>query len=169
MYCLVDFRNRPQFQYTFSHSRQSPRIPPENKKQSSGNYRDSPDGRREYFENGLPQRFLADRERPGQLKKGCHVKYRIQKFNTTRRTHEKKICSELKNQATGKINPFFLFLCLATGKCYARIGHCLAFMFSSSFYFQKQYGQNAVAQSKIHTTRRASCRSNGRKSRRRWK
>ena len=58
MYCLVDFRNRPQFNYTF-HS-------PEKSREYIRKIKNNPlgvtviyrDGRREYFERGLPRDFV---------------------------------------------------------------------------------------------------------------
>ncbi len=82
MYCLVDFRNRPQLQYTFSSREKAHEYIGKIKNNPLGATAIYPDGRREYFENGLPNGFFQDCDKSARIKKGCHAKYKIRKFNT---------------------------------------------------------------------------------------
>ena len=54
MYCLVDFRNRPQYKYTFSKQEKARECLRRIKNNPLGVTVFFTDGRREYFENGLP-------------------------------------------------------------------------------------------------------------------
>jgi|GEM_PF-644137 len=152
MFCLVDFRNRPQRKYTF-HTRESAR-------ECLKRIQNNPlgvtvihtDGRREYFEEGLPKGFFVSSDKSVQIQKGCHVKYNIRELNNLDGVIQSQ--KEIENEKAvnwQKKSVFSLFM-LGNRKFYACLAVFSLVIFSFSFYFQNQFGQGAVAQSDIDST-----------------
>ena len=86
MYCLVDFRNRPQFDYTFRTRDKAREYLQKIRNNPLGITLIHPDGRREYFENGLPAKLAFQVGQRSKKTKG-------------------KICFQIKK---GWIEVFFL-------------------------------------------------------------
>jgi len=155
MYCLVDFRNRPQFQHTF-HAREKAReCVRKIKNNPLGVTAIYPDGRREYFENGLPAMLPAiGGIRAGlttgvnnlRIQKGYHVKYAVRKLNTLDGLIKKRNPNRNINFSNWKEKSIFSLFMLGNQKLYALIAIASLLIFSSSFYFQKQYSQTATAE-----------------------
>lgn len=158
MYCLVDFRNRPQSNYTF-HSvgcaREYLRKIKNNPLGVTVIYRD---GRREYFENGLPatlrvaiqtglpKEFAIAGKKVTAIKKGCHVKYSLQKLSAV---------DSLKRHPTAKNAQIFeskwrffdswpIFM-LGNKKFYACLTTLILLFFSSAYFFQKNFSTASVS------------------------
>lgn len=146
MFCLVDFRNRPQYKYTF------PKI--EKAREALRRIQNNPlgvtvifsDGRREYFENGLPKGFFRLRGKNFRLKKGCHAKYSVRELTSLDAVKTKQSEPQSGSAANWQKNSVFSLFMLGNRKFYAGLAVVSLFIFSSSFYFQKQSSQNANVQ-----------------------
>ena len=142
MFCFVDFRNRPQYKYTF-HSREKAR---EYLRKIQNNPLGATilhaDGRREYFENGTPS-SLAKNIR---IKKGCHVKYNIRPLaildGIAPNSKEAK-SSNISNWKSLKSSPLFMLGNLKFSACLLIVA---LGAFSFSYIFQKNFGQSAAAE-----------------------
>ncbi|MDD5489136.1 MAG: hypothetical protein PHP25_00435 [Candidatus Moranbacteria bacterium] len=145
MYCLVDFRNRPQYKYTF------PKI--EKARECLRKIKNNPlgvtvffaDGRREYFENGLPRSFFASSRKITRIKKGCHAKYQIREMNNLDGVLKKQSRMETASAANWRKKSVLSLFMLGNRKIYAGLAVVSLLMFSSSFYFQKQSSLGAAA------------------------
>jgi hypothetical protein len=146
MYYLVDFRNRPQYKYTFSKIEQAREALRRIKNNPLGVTVFFADGRREYFENGIPQGFFTSSRKAADIKKGCHTKYRICEMSNFDGVLEKS----REQQAPSSVNwqkkfVFSLFM-IGNRKFYACLMILALAVFSASFFFQKKFGGDAVAQ-----------------------
>lgn len=147
MFCLVDFRNRPQYQYTFHSCGKAREYLKKIKNNPLGVTAIHPDGRREYFEQGLPRGFCRASDKTVEIQKGCSVKYKIKKFNALdglRKAKSAPPSTNLKNWKRKSVFPLFM---LGNKKIYAGLAIVSLIVFSSSFYFQNHYGQDALARS----------------------
>lgn len=144
MYCLVDFRNRPQYKYTF------PKI--EKARECLRRIKNNPlgvtvfftDGRREYFENGLPQSFFASSARNLKIKKGCHTKYQIREMSNLDGVLKKQSRLETASAANWRKKSVLSLFMLGNRKIYAGLAVVSLLIFFSSFYFQKQSSLGAA-------------------------
>ena len=146
MFCFVDFRNRPQYKYTF-HSREKAR---EYLRKIQNNPLGATilhaDGRREYFENGLSPNFADSHGKDFQIKKGCHVKYKISPLavlDGIASKSEKTKASGASNWKIRATSPLFMLGNLKFSACLLVIS---LLAFSSSYFFQKNLGQSAAAE-----------------------
>jgi hypothetical protein len=146
MYCLVDFRNRPQYKYTFSKQEKARERLQRIKNNPLGVTVFFADGRREYFEAGLPHGFFAPSSKIKTIKKGCHAKYRIREMGNLDGVLKKQRESEAASAANWQKKSVFPLFMLGNWKFYASLAVAALFIFSSSFYFQKQSAQSASAQ-----------------------
>jgi len=146
MYCLVDFRNRPQYKYTFSKIEKARECLRRIKNNPLGVTVIFSDGRREYFEEGLPKNFFASFEKIIQIKKGCHVKYRIREIKNLDGVLKKQtpLPAALSTTNWQKKSVFPLFA-IGNWKVYASLALASLVIFFSAFYFQKQSSPPAVA------------------------
>jgi len=148
MYCLVDFRNRPQYKHTFRALDKAKECLKKIQNNPLGATIIYADGRREYFENGLPEGYSDLPQKSACIRKGCHVKYKIRRFSA--------LDGLVKNAETEKMDVpnwkgksvFSLFM-LGNRKFYACLIVLAFFAFSSSFFFQQKLGPGAVAGSSI--------------------
>jgi hypothetical protein len=147
MYYLVDFRNRPQYKYTFSKIEQARECLKKIKNNPLGVTVFLADGRREYFENGLPQSFLASSGKTIRIKKGCHTKYRICEMSNFDGVLEKSCRKSSKSAANWKKKSIFSLFMIGNRKVYACLTIMALVIFSASFFFQKKFGGEATAQS----------------------
>ncbi|MFA5925898.1 MAG: hypothetical protein WC831_03095 [Parcubacteria group bacterium] len=147
MYCLVDFRNRPQYKYTF------PKI--EKARECLKGIKNNPlgvtvfhaDGRREYFEAGLPRGFFELSEKNARIRRGCHVKYRIKKLNSLDGLTGNKETSLTPQMSNWQRKSALSLFMLGNRKFYACLMIMALAVFSISFLFQKKFGENAIARS----------------------
>lgn len=146
MFCLVDFRNRPQYKYTFHQIEKARECLKRIKNNPLGVTVFYPDGRREYFENGLPKSYFNECDKSVQLEKGCCVKYRIRKLQTADGIVRKNFARTQESSNWRTRSALSLFM-LGNRKIYAGLAIVSLIVFSSSWYFQNQYGENAIAQS----------------------
>ncbi len=146
MYCLVDFRNRPQYKHTFRALDKAKECLKKIQNNPLGATVIYADGRREYFENGLPEGYSDLSEKSACIKKGCHVKYRIRRYSALDGL-VKTTGTETKNIPNWKEKSIFSLFMLGNRKFYACLIVLAFFAFSSSFFFQKQFGPGAAAQS----------------------
>lgn len=145
MFCLVDFRNRPQLQYTFSDAGQAREHIRKIKNNSLGITAIYPDGRREYFENGLPRGFFQSSDRNVKIQKGCHVKYAVQKLNALDGLVRQNGPEKAGNFSSWRKKSSFPLFMLGNRKIYTALAVVSIFIFSSSFYFQNRFGSEAFA------------------------
>ena len=147
MYCLVDFRNRPQYKYTF------PKI--EKARECLRRIKNNPlgvtvffaDGRREYFEAGTPRGFFSPSGKIKTIKKGCHTKYKVREMINFDGVLKKQRKLEMPGAINWREKSVFSLFSLGNRKVYAGLAVVSLLIFSSSFYFQNQSSQNAAAQS----------------------
>jgi len=156
MFCFVDFRNRPQTRYTFR-SRQSAR---EHLRKIQNNSLGATiihaDGRREYFANGLPALLSrsaglqagipANSQDNFRILKGCHVKYKIRPLavlDGVVPTGAKTKRTNAANWKTKTASPLFMLGNLKFSACLLVFS---LLVFSSTYLFQKNLGQAAVAE-----------------------
>lgn len=151
MYCLVDFRNRPLLEYSFRSRQCAREYLRKIKNNPLGTTIIHADGRREYFENGLPamlpavggmQAGLIDRKNISRIKRGFHIKYRLQKLNTVdglQFSKNRKGISAPPNWRFHDIWPLFM---LGNRKFYSCLMVLVLAFFSFSFFFQEKYGPN---------------------------
>ncbi|MFA5872098.1 MAG: hypothetical protein WC858_05280 [Parcubacteria group bacterium] len=156
MYCLVDFRNRPQNKYTF-HSR-------EHARECLNKIRNNPlgvtvfypDGRREYFENGLPtmlrKKLQTDHPKASSsadkkisIKRGYHVKCSIKKLGTLDGVCQIKNRGKIGNSANWNKKSALPLFMLGNFKFYSCLAVVSLFLFSSVFLFQSRLGKIASA------------------------
>jgi len=145
MFCFVDFRNRPQYKYTF-HSREKAR---EYLRKIQNNPLGATvihaDGRREYFASGVPANLLKSGNN-FQIKKGCHVKYSIRPLavlDGIAPNSKKKESSNISNWKSRFSSPLFMIGNLKFSACLLIIAISA---FSFSYIFQKNFGQSAAAE-----------------------
>jgi len=146
MYCLVDFRNRPQYKYTFPKKEKARECLKRIKNNPLGVTVFFADGRREYFENGLPRSFFAPSNRTVKIKKGCHAKYRVSEMNNLDGLLKKRTRTETASAANWQKKSILSLFALGNRKIYAGLTIVSLFIFSSSFYFQMQSSLGAAAQ-----------------------
>ncbi len=147
MFCLVDFRNRPQLQYTFRTREKAGEYLKKIENNPLGATAIYADGRREYFESGLPRSLFQYPDGSIRILKGFHAKYSIQKLNTLdglRKTESVLPGASLGNWKRKTVFPLFM---LGNKKLYAGLAIMALFVFSSSWYLENQYGERAAAQS----------------------
>jgi hypothetical protein len=147
MYCLVDFRNRPQYQHTFSKIGQAREALRKIKNNPLGATAVFSDGRREYFERGIPRGFFESCDKSVRIEKGCRVKYSIRELNNLDGVTKKNARPESAGAANWRKKFIFSLFMLGNRKIYAGLAIASLLVFFSSFYFQKQYGQDTIAQS----------------------
>src|SRR4030042_6899986 len=147
MFCFVDYRNRPQFKYTFRSRDKAREYLRKRKNNPLGVTAVYPDGRREYFERGLPAGILSNPQKAIRIKKGCDVKYEIQKIKTLDGLLKKKHPARTANLFNWKKNSVFSLFALGNRKVYAGLAIASFIAFSFHFSFQNHKGQNAAAQS----------------------
>jgi hypothetical protein len=146
MFCLVDFRNRPQHKYTFSKIEKARECLRRIHNNPLGVTVLFADGRSEYFENGLPRSFSASSAKIIEIKKGCHAKYRIRAMSNFDGVLKKNAPSEAPGIANWQKKSILSLFMLGNRKVYAGLAIVSLMVFSSTFYFQNQSGQNAAAQ-----------------------
>lgn len=145
MYCLVDFRNRPQYKYTFPKAEKARECLRKIKNNPLGVTVFFADGRREYFESGIPRSFFVPSGKIIRIKKGCHAKYKIQKMGNLDGVLKKQSRLETASAANWRKNSVFSLFMLGNRKVYAGLAIASLFIFFSSFYFQNQSSQSAAA------------------------
>jgi hypothetical protein len=145
MFCFVDFRNRPQYKYTF-HSREKAR---EYLRKIQNNPLGATiihaDGRREYFENGLPSNIAQKCGKSFQIERGCHIKYKIRPLavlDGIAPKLEKEKSPNMSNWRSRLSFPLFMIGNLKFSACLLIISLAA---FSFSYIFQKNFGRSAAA------------------------
>jgi len=146
MHCLVDFRNRPLLDYSF-HSREKAReYLRKIKNNPLGVTVIHRDGRREYFEHGLPRNFSDTRQKTCLVKKGFHIRYFLRELNTL---DGARSCSGAKGPSLSKKGwrifdswPIFM---LGNRKFLAGAFTLTLLIFSSAYFFEKSWGANSPA------------------------
>lgn len=145
MFCFVDFRNRPQYKYTF-HSREKAReYLRKIQNNSLGATIIRADGRREYFASGLPANLLKSQNN-FQIRKGCHIKYKISPLavlDGIAPKIEKEKSSNISNWKSRLSSPLFMIGNLKFSACLLIIALSA---FSFSYIFQKNFGRSAAAE-----------------------
>ncbi|HLM84531.1 MAG TPA: hypothetical protein VK254_04985 [Candidatus Bathyarchaeia archaeon] len=146
MFCFVDFRNRPQYKYTF-HSREKAR---EYLRKIQNNPLGATilhaDGRREYFASGVPAHLFKSGKNNFQIKKGCHVKYKIRPLavlDGIASKPQKEKSSNISNWKSLRYSPLFMLGNLKFSACLLLVSLTA---FSFSYIFQKNLGQSAAAE-----------------------
>lgn len=145
MFCFVDFRNRPQYKYTFSSREKARECLRKIQNNPLGATVLHADGRREYFSGGVPANLLKSQSNL-QIKKGCHVKYKIRPLAVLDGLagNPRKIrFSNFENWKTRSSSPLFMLGNLKFSACLLIISLTA---FSFSYIFQKNLGQSAVAE-----------------------
>ncbi|TSA46143.1 hypothetical protein D4R51_00620 [bacterium] len=145
MYCLVDFRNRPQYKHTFRALDKAKECLKKIQNNPLGATIIYADGRREYFENGLPEGYADLSRRSARIKKGCHVKYKIRRYSALDGL-VKTAVTETKNIPNWKEKSIFSLFMLGNRKFYACLIILAFFAFSSSFFFQQKLGQGNITE-----------------------
>jgi len=148
MFCFVDFRNRPQYKYTFSSRERAREYLRKIQNNSLGATVIHADGRREYFASGLSKNLL-DSQSNIQIKKGCHVKYKIRPLavlDGIAPTQKEKTKPSPANWKTRKASPLFMLGNLKFSTCLIVIS---LIAFSSVYFFQKNMGQPAAAEGAV--------------------
>ena len=144
MFCFVDFRNRPQYKYTF-HSREKAReYLRKIQNNSLGATIIHADGRREYFASGVPANLLKSKNK-FRIKKGCHIKYKISPLavlDGIAPKFEKEKSSNISNWKSRLSSPLFMIGNLKFSACLLIISMAA---FSFSYIFQKNFGRSAAA------------------------
>ena len=145
MFCFVDFRNRPQYKYTF-HSREKAR---EYLRKIQNNPLGATvihaDGRREYFASGVPANLLRSGS-DFRIEKGCHVKYKIRPLavmDGIASNRSKGKTSNISNWKSLKSSPLFMLGNLKFSACLLIISITA---FSFTYLFQKNFGRSAMAE-----------------------
>jgi len=145
MFCFVDFRNRPQYKYTF-HSREKAREYLQKIQNNSlGATIIHADGRREYFASGVPANLLKSQSK-FRIKRGCHVKYSIRPLavlDGIAPKARKEKSSNISNWKSRLSSPLFMIGNLKFSACLLLISMAA---FSFSYIFQKNLGRSAAAQ-----------------------
>lgn len=142
MFCFVDARNRPQYKYTFSSRQRAREYLRKIQNNPMGATIIHADGRREYFENGLPRDFAG---KNFQIKKGCHIKYSIRPLailDGVAPAQEKRSRVNFSNWKTRKTSPLFMLGNLKFSTCLIAVS---LVAFSLSYVFQQNFGQFALA------------------------
>ncbi|MCX6763006.1 MAG: hypothetical protein NT093_04490 [Candidatus Moranbacteria bacterium] len=144
MFCFVDFRNRPQYKYTF-HSREKAReYLRKIQNNSLGATIIHTDGRREYFENGLPSNVSQNCGKNFRILKGCHIKYKISPLavlDGIAPKFEKEKSSNISNWKSRLSSPLFMIGNLKFSACLLIISLTA---FSFAYIFQKNLGRSAA-------------------------
>ena len=145
MFCFVDFRNRPQYKYTF-HSREKAR---EYLRKIQNNPLGATvihaDGRREYFASGVSANLLKSGS-DFRIEKGCHVKYKIRPLavmDGIASNRSKGKTSNISNWKSLKSSPLFMLGNLKFSACLLIISITA---FSFTYLFQKNFGRSAMAE-----------------------
>ena len=143
MFCFVDFRNRPQYKYTF-HSREKAREYLQKIQNNSlGATIIHTDGRREYFASGVPTHLLKSQSK-FRIKRGCHVKYSIRPLavldGIAPKTRKEK-SSNIFNWKSRLSSPLFMIGNLKFSACLLIISLTA---FSFAYIFQKNFGRSAA-------------------------
>ena len=143
MFCFVDFRNRPQYKYTF-HSREKAReYLRKIQNNSLGATIIHTDGRREYFASGVPANLLKSQNN-FQIKKGCHIKYKISSLAVLDGIvpkFKKEKSSNISNWKSRLSSPLFMIGNLKFSACLLIISLTA---FSFAYIFQKHFGRSAA-------------------------
>jgi hypothetical protein len=142
MFCFVDFRNRPQYKYTFHSREKAQEYLRKIQNNPLGTTIIHADGRREYFESGLPARLSKNVE----IQRGCHVKYKIRPLaiiDGIASNKPKEKSSNISNWKNLKSSSLFMLGNLKFSACLLIISFVA---FSSVYFFQKNLGQSAAAE-----------------------
>jgi len=144
MFCFVDSRNRPHTIY-LPFSRKSTGIFAQIKNNPLGATILHPDGRREYFENGLPKNLLASRDNVFRIKRGCHIKYQIRPLAVLDGMLEK---STKKNQPISQLekSAHFSSFYVRQPEIFGLSSDYFSGCFFFLLYIPKKYGQSAAAE-----------------------
>lgn len=145
MFCFVDFRNRPQYKYTFSSCEKAQEYLRKIQNNPLGATVIHADGRREYFASGVPANLLESQSNL-QIKKGCHVKYKIRPLailDGIAGKPQKRQSSNFENWKMKSVSPLFMLGNLKFSACLLIISLTA---FSFSYIFQKNLGQSAAAE-----------------------
>jgi hypothetical protein len=149
MFCLVDFRNRPQRKYTFRTRESARECLKKIQNNPLGITVVHSDGRREYFEEGLPRGFFVSSDKSVRIQKGCHAKYKIRELNSLDGVLKTQKDAKTENAVNWQKKSIFSLFMLGNRKFYACLAVVSLVIFSFSFYFQKQFGEGSVAESGI--------------------
>jgi hypothetical protein len=144
MYCLVDFRNRPQYKHTFRDLDKAKECLKKIKNNPLGATIIYTDGRREYFESGLPEGYFDLSDKSACIKKGCYVKYKIRRFSALDGL-TKTATAGTKNIPNWKEKSILSLFMLGNRKFYACLVILALVTFSFSFFFQNKFGKDTVA------------------------
>jgi hypothetical protein len=143
MFCFVDFRNRPQYKYTF-HSREKAReYLRKIQNNSLGATIIHADGRREYFASGVPANLLKSQSK-FRIRRGCHVKYSIRPLavlDGIAPKAKKEKSSNISNWKSRLSSPLFMIGNLKFSACLLIISLTA---FSFAYIFQKNFGRSAA-------------------------
>ncbi|MDD3487523.1 MAG: hypothetical protein PHF35_04085 [Candidatus Moranbacteria bacterium] len=147
MFCFVDFRNRPQYQYTFSTREKAREYLRKIKNNSLGVTVVYADGRREYFENGLPS-SASIKSRTGKsaqhkILRGCHVKYKICPLANMDSAAPKERKTKGPNITNWKSRQASSLFMLGNLKFSMSLLFISAIALSSTFFLQRNYGRAA--------------------------
>jgi hypothetical protein len=152
MYCLVDHRNRPQFSYTFHSSAKAREYIRKIKNNPLGITVIYRDGRREYFEHGLPAELRAamqtglpkdfnkSQNKTWKIKRGFHIKYSLQKLSTLDSARFSSNCqkSSFSQKSWGLFDSWPIFM-LGNKKFYTCLFTIILLFSYSTYFFQKNY------------------------------
>jgi len=156
MFCFVDFRNRPQYKYKFRSREKAREYLRKIQNNSLGATIVHTDGRREYFEGGMPAHFkIPALGSPAgkdnfRILKGCHVKYKIRPlavldgiFSDRQEEEKSSIAKSIAGWKTRSASPLFMLGNMKFSACLLIISLAT---FSFSYIFQKNLGQSAAAE-----------------------
>jgi hypothetical protein len=139
MFCFVDFRNRPQYKYTFSSLEKAKEYLRKIQNNPLGATILHADGRREYFSSGVPENLINLQDI--QIKKGCHVKYKIRPLavlDGIAPNAKKEKGTNILNWKSRKTSSLFMIGNLKFSACLLTIS---LFAFTSTFFLQQNLGQ----------------------------
>ncbi len=142
MFCFVDFRNRPQYKHIFPSRAKAQEYLRKIQNDSLGATIIYADGRREYFESGIPNHLPKNIK----IKKGCHVKYKIRPLAVLDGIAPQPKKEKLFNPSHWKIrssSPLFMLGNLKFSACLLIISLAA---FSFSYIFQNNLGRSAAAE-----------------------
>jgi len=148
MFYLVDSRNRAQLAYSFRNKKDAQKYLRKIKNNPFGITVFYLDGRREYFENGIPKNFFKDCQKVISVKKGCHVRYQISESKIIDGLLKKNPSAfELGNLKKWKSVSGFELFALGNYKLYFSMAIISCLLFLSAAAMQKYFGNSVSAQS----------------------
>lgn len=147
MYCLVDFYNRPQLGYTFRSRGKAREYIKKIKNNPLGVTVVYRNGRREYFADGLPRNCRQKSDNIIQIKKGLHIRYFLRELTAM----DSARCSARKKnisfpEKSWRLFDSWLIFMLGNRKFYACLFSLTLIIFSSVYFFQKNYGAGVGAE-----------------------